>query len=192
MKAILMFTGFQESEAKRSGFEAGYFDIVRHFASEQVTTYHPRTWKTDIDNLLRQLYDNGIKEVAILCYSHGQSAAMEFASKADQYGISIPLLLTCDAVYRPRWVPRWTLAQVLAFRSMVGDPQIKVPASIKEVFSVIQRVDRPHGHILIAEDKTNTTIHPLQILTYSHTRIDEAPEWWKLVSNVLHKFVKNG
>jgi hypothetical protein len=188
MKAILMFTGFQESEAKRSGFEAGYFDIVRHFASEQVTTYHPRTWKTDIDNLLRQLFENGIREVAILCYSHGQSAAMDFGQKAGHYGIKIPLLLTCDAVYRPSWAPRSMLAQILAVRAMIGNPKIKVPPSIREVFSVIQKIEKPCGHPLVAEDTKATLIYNPEVLTYGHTRMDEAPEWWQLVSEKLKRF----
>lgn len=185
-----MFTGFTESERKQSGFEKVFFEIVRNFTNGKITIYHPRTWTTNVDNLLRQLYDNGISEVAILCYSHGQHAAMDFGRKADKYGVKIRLLLTCDAVYRPSWLPRWNWLQPLAIRAVVGTPKIKVPHTVSEVHSVIQRVQKPCGHTLVAEDDKATLIHPPLELTYAHTRIDEAPEWWDLVREQLQKFTR--
>ena len=44
MKAILTFQGFTESEHARSGTEDLFFEVIRKFACDDVTTYHPRTW----------------------------------------------------------------------------------------------------------------------------------------------------
>jgi hypothetical protein len=187
MKAILMFSGFQESEASQSGFERGFFNVVRKFASDEVTVYHPRTWKTNVTNLLRQLYENGIAEVAIISYSHGQSPAMEFGRLSPRYGMT-SIWLACDPIYRPTWLPRSTWAQIFAFRAVIGNPVIKVPASVKEVWSVRQTVQKPCGHELVAADPAATKIHPAIVVNYGHTRIDESPAFWHLVRTRLTEF----
>lgn len=190
MKAIIMFGGFQESEESQSGFERGFFDTVRKFASDSVTVYHPRTWKTNVKNLLRQLYENGISEVAILSYSHGQSAAIDFAKNAPLFGVTVSLYLANDPIYRPTWAPRSTWAQIFAVRAVLGNPTIKVPTSVKEVHSVIQNITRPSGHKFVAEDPNLTAIHPPTKIFFPHTRIDESPIWWDLVDKQLRSFCR--
>jgi hypothetical protein len=189
-KAIIMFSGFQESEENKSGFEAGFFTTVRPFANGEVTVYHPRTWKTSVKNLLRQLYENQIFNVAIICYSHGQAAAMDFARLAPKYGVTVQLLLACDPVYRPAWLPRWTIAQFFSWRAVIGHPKIKVPPTIKEVHYVYQDIDTPNGDPLIAEDPNETTIYTPVKIKLPHTRIDESPVWWGIVKAQLEQFVK--
>lgn len=188
MKAILMFSGFQESEESQSGFERGFFNVVRKFSSDEVTVYHPRTWKTNVTNLLRQLFENGITEVAIVSYSHGQAPAMELARLADRYGITIRCWLACDPIYRPTWLPRSTWAQLFAVRAVIGNPVIKVPASVKEAWSVIQRIEKPCGHELVAVYPTSTKIHAPIVVNFGHTRIDESPAFWYLVKSKLTDF----
>ena len=188
VKAIIMFTGFQESEGRQTGFERGFFSVVRRFSTAEITTYHPRTWKTNVANLLRQLYENGIQQVAIISYSHGQAAAMDFARMAPKYGVTIGLYLANDAIYRPSWLPRWTLAQALSFRSVLGQPVIKVPPSVAEVYSVKQSITIPKGHAFVAEDPASTTIHPPVEIKLPHTRIDESVVWWALVELQLERF----
>lgn len=183
-----MFSGFQESEENQSGFERGFFSVVRKFSSENVTAYHPRTWKTNVRNLLRQLFENGITEVAIVSYSHGQAPAMELARLADRYGITIRCWLACDPIYRPTWLPRSTWAQVFAIRAVIGSPVIKVPSSVKEVWSVKQTIQRPCGHELVAVEPTVTKIQSPIIIEFGHTRIDESPAWWALVKSKLTEF----
>jgi hypothetical protein len=188
-RAIIMFGGFQESEARQSGFERGFFAVVRQFAGPETTVYHPRTWKTNTSNLLRQLYENGITTVAILSYSHGQAAAMDFARQAPKYGVTIELYMANDPVYRPTWSPRSTWAQVFSIRSIIGNPTIKVPPSVRHVYSVIQTLTLPNGHRFVAEDPSSTTIHAPIEIKLPHTRIDESPDWWSLVENQLNYFV---
>jgi hypothetical protein len=189
-KAIIMFSGFQESEENKSGFEAGFFTTVRPFANGEVTVYHPRTWKTNVRNLLRQLYENGISEVAIVAYSHGQAAAMAFARLAPKYGVTVRKLLGCDLVFRPTWLPRWTIAQIFSWRAVIGHPKIKVPPAIKEVHYVYQDIDTPNGDPLIAEDPNETIVHTPVKIKLPHTRIDESPVWWGIVKAQLEQFVK--
>jgi hypothetical protein len=187
-KAIIMFSGFQESEARRSGFEAGFFSVIRPFANGEVTVYHPRTWKTNVKNLLRQLYENGISNVAIVSYSHGQSATIDFAKLAPQYGVSVDVWLACDPVYRPSWAPRTTWGQVFAIRAFIGSPTIKAPQSIKVVHYVLQDISQPQGHYIKAEDPRVTKVHPPRMILLPHTRIDESPEWWEMVRQKLTEF----
>lgn len=187
-KAILMFGGFQESEERQSGFERGFFNTVRPFANGETTVYHPRTWKTNVKNILRQLYENGISQVAILTYSHGQAAAMDFAKLAPQFGVSVDLLMCCDPIYRPAWAPRATWAQVFAIRAMIGDPAIKVPPSVDQVHYVIQTITKPAGHRLVAQDTDATHIHTPIKISLPHVRIDESPAWWALVKMHLTHF----
>jgi len=188
-KAIIMFSGFQESEERQSGFEKGFFQTVRPFANGDVTVYHPRTWKTNVKNLLRQLYENGIPEVAVICYSHGQAAACDFARLAPKYGVTVRLLLACDPVYRPVWLPRETWAQIFAFRAMLGSPKIRVPASVTEVHYVYQNLDSPNGDPMIAENSDETKIAAPVRIALPHTRIDESPIWWGIVKMQLNAFV---
>jgi hypothetical protein len=189
-KAIIMFGGFQESEARQSGFERGFFSTVRPFANGEVTVYHPRTWKTNVKNLLRQLYENGISKVALISYSHGQAAAMDFARAAHKCGVTIDLYLANDPIYRPSWAPRKTWAQIFAIRSIIGNPTIKVPSSVRDVHYVRQNLDKPSGHNFVAEDPCKTVISTPIFISLPHTRIDESPTWWLLVKMHLEHFVK--
>jgi hypothetical protein len=52
MKAIIVSQGYTESEAHATGTEDLYFDIIRKFARENVTTYQPRRWNSEIEPLL--------------------------------------------------------------------------------------------------------------------------------------------
>jgi hypothetical protein len=69
MKAIVVFQGFTESEASATGTEDLYFEVVRKFANEHVTTYQPRRWNTDLEPLLDQLIRQRIHDVIVIDYS---------------------------------------------------------------------------------------------------------------------------
>jgi len=185
MKAILTFQGFTESESRRSGTEDLFFQVIRKFAGPDVTTYHPRTWTTNVRHLADQIIRQGIRNVALVSYSHGQAAAMAFARIAYQAGISCDLWLCCDPVYRPTWAPRKTWAQVFAIRAMIGNPTIKIPPSVRRVVGVRQEINRPQACKLRAIDPHRTRLQKLDVLPYSHTAIDEAMPWYDLVHGEL-------
>lgn len=185
MKAVLTFQGFRESEERRSGTEDLFFQVIRKFSCEDVTTYHPRDWTCDVKALAKQLARQGIRHVALVSYSHGQAAATAFARLAYPMGLDVHLWLACDPVYRPTWLPRWNVMQPLAFRALMTEGRIQVPQAVRRVAWCRQRMNLPCGHDLVAENAATTMVQdPLKLL-YTHTAIDHAPEWYGLVKREL-------
>jgi pimeloyl-ACP methyl ester carboxylesterase len=185
MKAIVTFQGFTESEASASGTEGLFFDVVRKFSGEKVTTYHPRRWNSELEPLLDQLIRQRIHDVIVIGYSWGGGfTSQKFAEMAPDWGIKIPLMLLCDPVYRPLWVPSWLGANPLCIGSLSRKATIKVPESVKRVCWVRQKISIPAGHDLWHKSPA-TRIEPGRVLEYAHTSIDGAPEWFSLVRNEL-------
>jgi len=187
MKAIITFQGFTESDDNRTGTEDLYFNVIRRFAREDVTTYHPRAWTSNVKNLASQVARQGIRNVAVISYSHGQAAATDFARAAYKLGITIDLWLACDPVYRPSWLPRWNWTQPLAFRALTKSARIAIPFNIRKVTGVRQDISWPFGHDLKPASPL-TTVEDLVKLPYSHTAIDQATEWFQLVKTELQKW----
>jgi hypothetical protein len=185
MNAIVTFQGFTESDSSRTGTEDLFFRVIRCFSSPTVTTYHPRTWTTNVRHIAAQLSRQGIKNVAMISYSHGQAAATDFAKACYEHGISVDLWLACDPVYRPAWLPRWNWLQPASVRALLRDSVIKVPANVMRVVSVRQNLTIPRGHTLKATSQ-KTRIEQSRILRYSHTTIDQAPEWYEIVNEELN------
>lgn len=185
MRAILTFQGFRESEHARTGTEDAFFTVIRQFASSEITTYHPRDWTSNVKALASQLVRQGVRNVALVSYSHGQAAATAFARHAYTLGISTDLWLACDPVYRPTFLPRWNILQPLAFRAMLPNGKITVPRSIRRAAWVRQEVDFPRGHDLVAEDKSSTHVAEPIVIPLRHTLIDHAPRWIDLLREEL-------
>jgi len=182
--AIITFQGFTESDDSRTGTEDLYFTVIRRFAREEITTYQPKAWTADIKILAAQVARQGIRNVALVSYSHGQAAAVDFAKAAYELGITIDLWLACDPVYRPSWLPRWNWTQPFAFRALTKSVRIKVPHNIRRVTGVRQDISWPAGHDLKPQSP-QTSVEDLLKLPYCHTTIDQAPEWFALVRSEL-------
>jgi pimeloyl-ACP methyl ester carboxylesterase len=184
MKAIVIFQGFTESDERPTGMEDLYFSVIRQFAGPYVTTYQPRRWNSDCTALAHQLVRQRIHDVIVVGYSWGAGyAAMKFAKIGRQYGIRIPLALLCDPVYRPTWMPAWLPANPLNIYSLDRNSKIKLPPAIKRAVYVRQNLSIPHGHEVVAAK--NQIAEFRGFLPYSHTGIDESPEWFSLVKNEL-------
>jgi len=190
MKAIVTFQGFTESDRERTGTEDLYFNVIRKFAGEYVTTYQPKTWTCDVKALAFQINRQGIRHVCIISYSHGQAAAVDFAEQCYDLGIKIDLWLACDPVYRPSWLPRWNWLQPFSFRAMSGHTSatIDVPENVRRVCGVRQESTRPQGHKLNARG-SNTRINKFPVLAYTHTTIDAASEWYHMVESELRHWI---
>jgi hypothetical protein len=188
MRAIITFQGFTESSSRRTGTEDLYFSVIRRFASEEITTYQPQPWTTNVEIIARQLSRQGIRNAAVISYSHGQAAACDFAKIAYNLGISVDLWLACDPVYRPSWLPRLNLLQPFALRALLPHATIKVPANIRRVAGVCQNISTPAGHELKA--KGETIIAPLKTIPFIHTQIDSAGAWWDMVEDELRGWAK--
>lgn len=189
MRAILLFTGFRESDSDRSGFEDGYFRHVRTLANKEITTYHPQDWTANVKHIADQLRRQGVRSVAVLSYSHGQAATTAFARYAYEIGLDVDLWLACDPVYRPTWLPRSNFTQPLAFRAMLKKGRIKVPKGIRRAVYIRQERDRPCGHDLVAASPNQTVELAGVYHTYGHSEIDESPEWWNIVKDELERWV---
>lgn len=190
MKAIVTFQGFTESDSGPTGTEDLYFNVVRHFASKDVTTYQPRTWRSDTERLLDQLIRQRIHDVVLIGYSWGAGyACMKFAQLAPAWGIKVELALLCDPVYRPLWVPTWMGPNPLCAGALMSHKKIAVPESVARVCWVRQKISIPMGHDLIARSPA-TRIEAPRVLDYSHTSIDSAPAWHSMVRNELEFLLK--
>jgi len=188
MNAIVAFQGFTESDNSRTGTEDLFFRVIRCFASPTVTTYHPRTWTSNVKRIAAQLSRQGIRNVAMVSYSHGQAAATDFANACYTHGISVDLWLACDPVYRPTWLPRLNWLQPAAIRALCQSAIIKVPHNVVRVVSVRQELSIPKGHLL-RSTSSNTRIEQSKVLRYTHTTIDQSPEWFTLVARELGHWV---
>jgi len=185
-RAIISFSGFQESEEDRNGFEDGFFRIVSAFAKPgEIYTYAPRTWKSDVKALADQLRRQRVESVAVLSYSHGQAATTAFARYAYEIGLDVDLWIACDPVYRPTWLPRCTLAQAISVRAMLKKGTIKIPKGIARTVYVRQEKDRPNGHDLVATSPTQIVELAGVFHSYGHTEIDESAEYWRIVKDEL-------
>lgn len=186
MKAIVSFQGFTETESSATGTEDLYFDVVRQFSRKDITTYQPRRWNTELEHLLDQLVRQRIHDVIVIGYSWGAGfTSQRFAKLAPEWGIKIPLMLLCDPVYRPLWMPAWLGANPLCFRSLLPkSTKITVPKSVRRVAGVRQKISLPAGHH-VTHESPHTHIEPFRVLEYSHTSIDAATEWFSLVRNEL-------
>jgi len=185
-RAIVSFSGFQESDEDRNGFEDGFFRVVEKFSkANEIVTYAPRTWKSNVKALADQLRRQRITSVAVLSYSHGQAAATAFARYGYEIGLDIDLWIACDPVYRPTWLPRWNALQPVAFRAMLKRGKIKVPKGIRRAVYIRQERDRPCGHDLVATHPDQTIELAGVYHSYGHTEIDEASEFWNLVRDEL-------
>lgn len=183
-RAILPIQGFTESDDRRTGTEDLSFQIIEGFDSNPgVVTFRPIPWTEDMGDLARQLARQGIREVVLTSYSHGQSAVCDFARHAYELGITIPLWLACDPVYRPAWLPRWNILQGFSFRALGNSAKIKVPHNIRRVAGVRQKINRPAGHDLLPTGDTKIEAFPF--LAYTHQQIDQSPEWFQLVREEL-------
>lgn len=182
--------GFKNSDRNRCGFEDGHFEHVAKFSNGETLTYEPRTWKTNVKILADQLRRQRIHRVAMLSYSHGQAAATAFARYSYSIGLDVDLWVACDPVYRPTWLPRATISQVLAFRAMCKTGRIKVPHNIKRTVYIRQEKDMPRGHTLVATHPDQHVECKGILHTYGHTEIDESDEFWDLVNQELKVWTK--
>jgi hypothetical protein len=185
MKAIIMASGFQQSEKRANAFEDMFFDDIRLLAGDEVTTYHPRTWTMNVHALASQLQRRRIKHVAALSFSHGQAAITAMGRIARQYGFLIDVWCACDPIYRPTWAPRNLLGQLLSVRAVVGNPKIWVPDTIRRVTYVRQKINKPAGHKLEARNPYLTYVEKPQTLPYSHYAIAHSDEWREMVMREL-------
>lgn len=189
MKAIATHQGYTEGLEQSSGTERLFREVVRKFASPEMLCLDPRQWDSDPKSVVGYLSRSGVTEVASIGYSYGGGyAAQRFARECQRQNIAIKVMLLCDPVYRPTWLPPWHILQPFAIRSLMPKAAtIDIPRSVEEVHWVRQTISLPQAHDLRSEWSL-TKIHDPLVLPYVHTAIDESPEWFRLVKKHLTAF----
>jgi len=183
MRAIITFQGFTESDAYRTGTENLYFQVTRMFSRGDILTTLPHPWTANVKTVAAQIARQGIRDVCVISYSHGQAAATDFIEECYKLGITVNLWLACDPVYRPGWLPRKNFFQPLSFQSLTRRIKIKAPKGVSRISYVTQGVKWPFGHEIQPFDE-NTRTERL-VLHSPHTSIDEHPQWFELVEKEL-------
>ncbi len=127
---------------------------------------------------LSERYDRPLV-IAVYAYSWGGGwGAMQLARELRRRGIRVRVMVLSDPVYcHPYDLLRWR-ALMNWNLPIVGEPIIRVPSTVDEVFSFHQIGDRPAGHKLISDSRTNgATIHPRVLLDCDHGWMDSAQEF---------------
>lgn len=189
MIAIVCISGFTETLLKLLGMETLQRILSGRYKSRvDVHVYDLKFWKDDMRGLAAGMQRDGITELIALGYSHGAGYALPILCRhAMKRGIRVPLALLCDPVYRPQWLPRWTIAQLLSFRAIIpNSATITLPAGIRRVQGVRQDENIPRGHPVRigAGEPFKMTLLDRDRYTgrrITHQTIDEAQEWHDLV-----------
>ena len=191
LRAIVTFQGFTEDLSRNTGTERLFREVTRKLVGPDLTCLDPRQWDADTEAMASYLSRSKVTECAVIGYSYGGGfTAQKFAKACLKYNITIKLMLLCDPVYRPTWLPAWHILQPFAIRSLIPKSvAISIPRSVENVFWVRQTISLPKAHELNSE-WPQTKIYSPQILSYGHTVIDEAPEWFNLVREKLTRFSK--
>lgn len=185
--AIVIISGFRESEQASSGTERLHGMVTAAF-SPLAKIYDLRPWDHDMKGLARKMSRDGMTEAIIIGYSWGGGfGAQQLAKTCQSVSLRVPLMLLCDAVYRPQWLPSLLPANVLALRSIIpGSARIHIPENVERVAGVYQTMTIPKGHAYKMHG--GTKYGGMRKLDYPHTEIDDAPEWRKLVTDELERY----
>lgn len=189
--AIVTFQGFTESLGTSSGTEL-LWQLLRPLSSEDVLVTAPAAWDSRTDRAAAFLQRQQIERVVIVGYSWGAGyASQRFARECGKRGLAVPLMLLCDPVYRPLWLPPLLPLLPLAFRALIpGGAAIRIPRNVRRVAWVRQTLSVPMGHPLDA-DPYATAVENCHLLPYGHTAIDASPEWHDLATSKIREFLES-
>tara|TARA_R110000868_G_scaffold162116_3_gene393108 strand:+ start:110 stop:700 length:591 start_codon:yes stop_codon:yes gene_type:complete len=191
---IAVISGFTETERKSCGLDTIQRDLAELYKpAAQVEVYDLRSWKADMKGLASLMKRDGITHTVIIAYSHGAGYASPLLSRyLDEHNISVKSALLCDPVYRPQWLPRWTIAQLLSIRSLIPKSAvIKFPANVQSIKGVRQVQNIPRAHPVIIEGREKSwEVSLIDRPSINHSCIDEAPEFRNLVFNNIAKILK--
>lgn len=185
---IFTIGGFKQTERKSVGMDEIQRRLEwRYNDMGRCEVYDLRTWKSDMTGLAALAKRDGVARAIVIGYSHGGGyAAPRLVKQLQKRGIQIRLVLLCDPVYRPLWLPRWTLAQVLSFRALIpGSAVIRFPEPVVALYGVRQEQSIPRAHrVRIGRSEAME----MRLLTgYDHDEIDESEEWFSLVDESVEE-----
>lgn len=179
MFANALISGFTEDEGDMTGSYALEQKLRSKYSTESIV-YNVREWKEDMKSFAARMERDGVENCAIIGYSWGGGyGAQKLANELLKRGIGVPIMLLCDPVYRPLWLPTWGIANLLGFRALIPDSAlIKVNKHVGEVKGVRQTHNTPMGHdVKHRGRKLDLTL----LIGYNHSEIDNAAVWHDMV-----------
>jgi hypothetical protein len=145
-------------------------------------TLHPwnDNWRSFAELVVDTCTDPRELLLDVVAYSWGVGyGAKTLAELLLGEGVSIRTLLSCDGVYWSRWAKWRAIGSPL-----LGEPVIRLPANVREVFFHRQRETLPSGHRITVNDPS-VSCYDYGYLPFPHVDIDGAPNFHCLVQGVL-------
>lgn len=182
--AIVHFSGFREGEYAPTGSRELNNILFSEFNSS-ARVFRVSPWDENVKHAAKALKRDGYERVIVIGYSWGVGyAATRFCKYALKNDVSIPLVLTCDGVYRPTYLPSWGLFNILSCRALTRHAKIVFPKEVGKIVGVRQENEAPKGHKIIHGDTgvsltLLTTTHKHDKIT--HRTIDSDPFWYEAV-----------
>lgn len=138
-------------------------------------------WRQFAELIWRMRPYHGKPDVRVYAYSWGAGwGAMQLARQLKRRGINVRVMVLSDPVYRSPWLLlRWLSLGSLAF--------IVVPDNVQEVLWFRQKVNRPKGHRLVAEDPDRTRIAESKWAEVAHQYMDDLDEFHATCAEVAMK-----
>ena len=190
MLAVALISGFTEDEGDMTGTYA-LEQRLYHLYGADLIVYNVREWKEDMKDFAKRIKRDGVENCAIVGYSWGGGyGAQKLANQLIKRDIGVPVMLLCDPVYRPLWLPTWGIANLLGFRALVRDSAlIKVNDRVGAVEGIRQVHNRPMGHDLWYRGRKKE-LH--LVVGYEHSEIDNSRVWHDLVVSEISKMITLG
>ena len=191
---IFTISGFTETEERLTGMEEiqrQLDDQYRH--EDRVHVYDLRPWKHNAKGLAALAKRDGITHAIILGYSWGGGyGSPRLAKCLIKEGIKIPLVLLCDPVYRPQWLPSLGPANIFGFRALIPrSAVITFPAEIKCISGIRQHNNIPQGHKVRIGDGPAFDMVLINRSNINHGLIDNSYEWKSLVAAEIPPVVQD-
>lgn len=114
--------------------------------------------------------------ICIYAYSWGGGyAAPRFARQLQRRNLPVRAMVLSDPIFwHPVWPLRWRALTNWNW-PLLGQPIIRIPHNVREVWTFQQAVTRPSGHRIIADN--GCEIHPRVQLMMDHQHMDSAWEF---------------
>ncbi len=189
---IFPISGFTETEMDACGQDKIQRRLDQKFHHDQdVEVYDLRPWKADMAGLAELARRDGITHAIVLGYSHGAGyGSPHLCRELAARKIHVPLVLLCDPVYRPQWLPRWTIAQILSFRALIPrSATISFPGTVGRIRGVRQANNVPQGHRIRIGKGEPFDVWLLTRPDVTHADIDDSEEWAELVDTEVEKTI---
>lgn len=185
MTRIWTIGGFTETDGRETGMHGLYRDIIAPYdRRDGLDAVRVLPWRTDWKDEADLARRDSVHAAVIIAYSWGAGwGAQRLAEALGRNGIPVRLMLLCDPVYRPLWLPAWGFANLLGFRAVIpNSATIQVPSNVERVLGLRQTGTRPKGHPI---EWNGVTFRLPAIHNTSHTAIDSHPAWRTLVRSEL-------